>query len=126
MKHITFRNEKHRGIFQKAIEKKNQNNLPLMAALYLLTADRAVWNCVQKYISKCKIDFENIQLNNISINGYTFFCCAKDLYSGTKHLTIMDIVDRNLISSEQFDIICNAMKIRRFGISSFDNYCTEK
>lgn len=113
---ITYRNEKHQSLFEKSIEKKNPNNYPLLSALYLLTADYKLWNCTKKYISKNKIVFDNIRLSGISITGYTLFCCAKDLYCGTKHLTIADITDRNLITQKQFELIHSAMIIRRFGL----------
>lgn len=118
MNTITYRNEKHQSLFEKSIEKKNPNNYPLLSALYLLTTDYKLWNCTKKYISKNKIAFDNIRLSGISITGYTLFCCAKDLYCGTKHLTIADITDRNLITQKQFELIHSAMMIRRFGLEA--------
>ena len=116
MNNKKYRNEKHHNLFKKSIEKKNLNNYPLLSAIYLLTADYKLWNSTKKYILKNTIVFNNIRLNGISINGYTLFCCAKDLYCGTKHLTIADITDKSLISQSQFELIHNAMMIRRFGL----------
>ena len=39
-----------------------------------------------------------------------------ELYLGTKHITIADLTDEQLISYRMFGIICNALVIRRFGI----------
>ena len=118
MNNITYVNENHHSLFEKIIEKKNSANYRLISAIYLLTADYKLWKCTRKYIAKNKITFDNISLNGISINGYTLFCCAKDLYCGTKHLTIADITDRNLITQKQFELIHSAMMIRRFGLEA--------
>ena len=40
---MDFKHEKHRETFERAVEKRNQNNAALMSALYLLTADRRLW-----------------------------------------------------------------------------------
>ena len=55
-------------------------------------------------------------LGSVDEKAYTLFCCAKDLYLGTKHITIADLADEQLISPKMFGIICNALAIRRFGI----------
>ena len=120
MNAITYKNDDHQKLFEKIIEKKNQNNYTLMSAIYLLTADLKLWNCVKKDIMKNKIHFENVQLGNTSVNGYTLFCCAKDLYCGTKHLTVADLADKTLVSQSQFELICNAMAIKRFGLEKFN------
>ncbi len=51
-------------------------------------------------------------------NSYPLFCAAKDLYLGTKHLTVRDLADAELISPKVFALICNAMAIRRFGLGA--------
>ena len=88
--HMNFRNEKHRLAFVEAIRKLDKKNFALMSALYLLTAE----------------------------HGYTLLCCAKDLYLGTKHITISDLADTELIAPRMFALICNAMAIRRFGLGA--------
>lgn len=53
-------------------------------------------------------------------NAYTLFCCAKDLYLGTKHIAVKDLADMDLISPKMFGLICNAMAIRRFGLNAIN------
>jgi len=115
---MIFQNEKHRETFAGVTGRKNKKNLALMSALYLLTADAWLWQKVKRYVSKAAIDFESIQLHGASGNDYALFCCAKDLYLGTKHITISDLADAELISSRLFGLICNAMAIRRFGLGA--------
>ena len=67
--------------------------------------------------------FENIKLNNCAERAYTLYCAAKDLTLGTKHLTVSDLSDANLVPPMLFRTICNAMAIRRFGLAAEKEIC---
>ena len=95
---VNFRNSKHSTTFTDAIKKKNKRDYALMSALYLLTAEFALWQTVKRYI--------------------VLLCAAKDLYLGTNYLTISDLADTQLIPPRMFALICNAMAVRRFGLSA--------
>ncbi len=118
MNPMDYRNEKHRIAFTEAIEKLNKKDFRLMSAVYLLTAEYALWKTARWHIDRNEITFERIKLKNSSENGYTLFCCAKDLYLGTKHITITDLADTDLIPPRIFELVCNAMAIRRFGLGA--------
>lgn len=118
---MNYRNEKHRAAFREAIRRKDKKDYALMAALYLLTADHRLWQTAKRYTEKNIIDFDRIRLKGSTPTEYTLYCCAKDLYCGTKHLSIADLSDTALIPTKQFGIICNAMAVRRFGIGAIDN-----
>ena len=45
-----------------------------------------------------------------------FFCVAKDLYLGTEHISMCDLTDEEIIPKKVFELICNAVAIRRFGL----------
>ena len=67
--------------------------------------------------------FENIKLNNCTERAYTLYCAAKDLTLGTKHLTVSDLSDTDLVPPMLFRTICNAMAIRRFGLAAVKEIC---
>ena len=113
-----FKNEKHRTAFTEAVAKLDKKDYALMAAVYLLTADLRLWNLSKRHVGKISINFADIRLKNIHENGYALFCCAKDLCLGTKHLTVADLADTDLIPPKLFELICNAMAIRRFGLGA--------
>ncbi len=113
---MNYRNDKHRAVFAEAIEKLDKKNYALMAVLYLLTADHHLWMAAKSYTEKNVIRINSIKLPNCTEEAYTLCCAAKDLYLGTKPLTISDLSDLNLISPKLFALICNAMAIRRFGL----------
>ena len=117
---MDYRNEKHRIIFTEAIQKLNKKDYALMSAVYLLTAEYALWMAAKRSIRNNIICFDEIKLQNSTENAYTLFCCAKDLYIGTKHMTIKDLADADLIPPKMFGLICNAMAIRRFGLDAIN------
>lgn len=120
---MDYRNEKHRMAFTEAIEKLNHKNYALMSALYLLTADYPLWRVSKRHVDRNEIKIRDIRFENCTANSYTLLSAAKDLYIGTKHLTISDLADTVLIQPKMFALICNAMAIRRFGLGAihFDN-----
>lgn len=116
--HMNFRNEKHRLAFVEAIHKLDKKNFALMSALYLLTAEHKLWMQIRNYVERNEIKFDRFKPKDSTENGYTLLCCAKDLYLGTKHITISDLADTELIAPKMFALICNAMAIRRFGLGA--------
>ena len=118
MNPMQYKNEKHRLDFEEAIRKKDKKDYAMMAALYLLTADLRLWNHARKHVGKIEINFADIRLKKIHENGYALFCCAKDLCLGTKYLTVADLADTDVIPPKMFELICNAMAIRRFGLAT--------
>ena len=115
-KNMNYYSKKHECDFKQTLERIDPNNLRVLSAVYLLTADIQLWRRVQNQVEKNCIRFEKINLGSVDEKAYTLFCCAKDLYLGTKHITIADLADEQLISPKMFEIICNALAIRRFGI----------
>lgn len=122
---MDFKDEKHRTAFAEAIQRLDQKNDSLMAAVYLLTAEHRLWTASQHHIERNVIHFCSIKLKNSTVDGYALFCCAKDLCLGTKTLTVSDLGDTELIPPKLFGLICNAMAIRRFGLGAIQ-FTTEK
>ena len=115
---MAYINEKHRTRFTLAAKNVHRKNYALLSALYLLTADQRLWSCCKHHIINGCVFFENIKLNNCTERAYTLYCAAKDLTLGTKHLTVSDLSDADLVPPMLFRTICNAMAIRRFGLAA--------
>ena len=92
----------------------------MLSAHYLLTADKYLWSKVRFAIGNSAINFSAVRLGDISTNAFTLYMYAKDLYSGTKHITVSDLADANLITNKMFGILCNAMAIRRYGMKAVE------
>ena len=119
---VNFRNSKHSTTFTDAIKKKNKRDYALMSALYLLTAEFALWQTVKRYIVDNSIDFKSLQPAGISENGYTLLCAAKDLYLGTDYLTISDLADTQLIPPRMFALILEARRQTCWSTADLSNY----
>ena len=115
---MTYINEKHRARFELAAKNIPKANYALLSALYLLTADQRLWSCCKHHIINGCVFFENIELHNCTERAYTLYCAAKDLTLGTKHITVSDLSDADLVPPMLFHTICNAMAIRRFGLAA--------
>lgn len=115
---MIYKNDKHRAAFEAAVRKENKKNYALMSALYLLTADGRLWRDTKRFVVNGCICFEQVHLPNCTETAYALFCAAKDLYLGTKHLTVSDLADKSLVPPKVFGLICNAMAIRRFGLGA--------
>ena len=120
-KNMNYYSKKHENDFNQALERIDSNNLRVLSAVYLLTANTQLWRRVQNQVEKNCIHFDRMNLGSVDEKAYTLFCCAKDLYLGTKHITIADLADEQLISHKMFGMICNALAIRRFGADVLAN-----
>ena len=122
-KPMTYLNKRHWARFALAARNVRRDNLALLSALYLLTADGRLWSCCKHHIAANTVFFEKIKLYDCSERAYTLYCAAKDLTLGTKHLTVSDLSDADLVPPMLFRTICNAMAIRRFGLAAIKENC---
>ncbi len=124
-KPMKFRNEIHERIFQRAADRYDRSEYALLAALYLLSAEKLLWQSMQEQLLNGKLSFNNKSIRDIGEFGYTLYCAAKDIYTGSKHLSVCDLTDKDLIPPQLFELICNAMLIRRYGLGAI-NRTTER
>ena len=115
---MNFRNEKHKTLFQSAAKGMNTSDKALMCQLYLLTAVRKLLQISKPWIDKNRIPLQHIHLRASGEESYILLCCAKDLTLGTKHLSMDDLADTTVITPQMFEILCNAIAIRRFGLDA--------
>ena len=71
-----------------------------------------------KFEYTAEISFGKLRPKNCSEYSYPLYCAAKDLYLGTRHITINDLADNKLINAKTFALICNAMAIRKYGLGA--------
>lgn len=115
---MLYRGNAHKEMFNAAIERCLNSDNAMLSALYLLTADKHLWSKVRRSVSSSAIDFHSVRLGDVSPDAYTLYMTARDLYEGTKHITVSDIADRDIVSHKMFGILVNAMTIRRYGMKA--------
>jgi len=65
-----------------------------------------------------ELSFDNNQLGKVNAGVYTLYSFAKDLHTGSKHITVDDMIDPITIPDKLFALICNAVTMHQFGIGA--------
>ena len=91
-------------------------NENFLAALFLLTSDNKLWNRAKHAVSVNQIDFKDINVVGIGLNGYALCKTAEDLYRGTANIDLGDLGDPEIIEGKIFSVIQSALEIRRDGV----------
>ena len=114
---MIYRDERHQHTFEKeAAMRPDTVSRALLAALYLLTADRNLWSQVRDHISLRRVYMDEMRPKNLTGTSYVYFAAAKDILSGTRNIQLMEIADPALLSMKSYMILCTALAIRAFGV----------
>ena len=114
---VIYRDERHQHTFEKeAAMRPDTVSRALLAALYLLTADRNLWNQVRDHISLRRMYVEDMRPKNLTGTSYVYFAAAKDILTGSRNIQLMEITDPALLSMKSYMILCTALAIRAFGV----------
>ena len=89
---------------------------PLLAALYLLTADRNLWNQVRDHISLRRVYVDEMRPKNLTGTSYVYFAAANDILTGARNIQLTEIADPALLSMKSYLILCTALAIRAYGV----------
>ena len=63
-----------------------------------------------------KIPIHRVRLNRSTEEGYLLFCAAKDIALGSRHISMNDLVDKDVVSGAMWQLIFTALEIKRFGV----------
>lgn len=118
---MNFIDMNHKKAFEENIARINCNNYRLLAAVYLLSANFLLQRTAGAHIRNNDINFKNIHKGYLDVEGYTLLCAAKDIFLGTRYLSITDLTDEVIINQRLFALICNALSIKRFGLMAIRN-----
>ena len=114
---MIYRDDRHHHTFEKeAAMRPDTVSRALLAALYLLTADRNLWNQVKDQISLRRVYMDEMRPKNLIGTSYVYFAAAKDIMSGTRNIQLMEIADPALLSMKSYMILCTALAIRAYGV----------
>ena len=115
---MIYRDERHQHTFEKEAAMRPESiSRPLLAALYLFTADGNLWNQVRDQVSLRRVYVDEMQPKNLTGTSYVYFAAAKDIMSGTRNIQLMEITDPALLSMKSYMILCTALAIRAYGVA---------
>lgn len=117
-------NKQHKDrmeMFNHVLGYAPKRNTPVYyAVMYLLTTSEELFRRTSNCFYRKGIEFDYAVLQNISLYDYTLFSVAKDLYTGTVMLTLLDMADREIVDDEVFRLIINATLIAKYGVQAFN------
>lgn len=85
------------------------------AAVYLLTSDIDLYRRTVNCYTPTGICFDCTHRGGISIQNYDLLGAAKTIYYGDPDLTLDDLANYEIIDTETFRLIANALLIVRYG-----------
>lgn len=86
-----------------------------LAILFLLTANEDIYQRMKDCSFGGTIDFERMNLRNISIDSYALYQAARTIRFGKEYIHIDEIVDPQLVDDKLFRLMVTAMLIVRYG-----------
>ena len=113
---MQFKNDLHKKRFMDAIKKMDHGDNTQMAIVFLLTADRQLWNRCKIYRIDNRIPIHRVRVRCVKEDAYVLFCGARDLALGTTYISMRDLVDREVVSGPIWKLIFTALEIRRYGV----------
>lgn len=117
---IMFKSALHRKNFTEFISPKNpdyySNRSEFIAAVFLLSADKLLWERSKSAFTRYSVNFGLIGLNGISTEGYALYKAAKAVYSGDSDISLSELCDWRLIDDPTMLTIFAGAMLRRDGI----------
>ena len=117
-----WKDDKHFRRFQQADAilgfYKSRNTNEYYSALFLLTADHNLFLRFLDCFNRREINFDLANLKGIPPEHYALYKIAKSLYTGTAEVGVDELADPELVNTESFHLVINAMLIYRYGLSS--------
>lgn len=112
---VIFCDAKHRKIFcTQMMEERKWNPVhttEYAAAVFLLTAEEALWKKVRGNVMNTGIYFDRMRIGGVTLEQYILFHAARDIYNGTRHIQLSELTDRELVSDDVLRLIINASVI---------------
>ena len=112
---MLFSNDRHRQAFEAQRQRLRRPGKEALAVLYLLTADKNLWQKTKPFLSGSTLDWKRVRLGEISADAYTLWKAAKELQTGEEQISLCELADSGIISDNAFRLIVQAVTIARFG-----------
>lgn len=99
---------------------KKRNTDAFYAALFLISSDKELVIRTMDCFTTKQINFSLANLKGISPERYALYKIAKCLYEDSAEVGVDELADPELVSTESFHLVVNAMLIYRYGLSALN------
>lgn len=117
---VRFKNYYHRKNFAEYISPRNSdyysNRSEFIAAVFLLSADKFLWERSKSALTRYSVNFNSIDLSGISTEGYALYKAARAVYNGDSGISLGELCDWTLIDDPVALTIFEGVMLRRNGV----------
>ena len=117
---VRFKNYYHRKSFAEYVSLKNSdyysNRSEFIAAVFLLSADKFLWERSKSALTRYSVNFNSIDLSGISTEGYALYKAARAVYNGDSDISLSELCDWTLIDDPVALTIFTGVMLRRNGV----------
>lgn len=119
---MIFQSNRHKQIFETERLHLRKPTKKALAVLYLLTADKALWQKTKSFLTNTgKVELNSVHLGDVSTDSYALWKAVKELQTGEKQISLCELADSGIISDNAFRLIVQAVTIAHFGAAVFNN-----
>ena len=116
-----FLNEAHRKRFEEVFggpcKRLMQENGRFLAAVFLLCSDDLLWNKTKDQVTDLGILFDDGSVQGASEALKVLYYSAKEIYVGTQHISLEDVVKSKSVSDKLLSVIISAYLLRVAGVN---------
>lgn len=117
-----YKSKPHERVFKKWVQLYKKQGYILSsrftAALFVLSADKFLWDHSKYHIKPNAIDFDNIDIKGIEPDAYLLYKVAKDFTFKTTNVSTSELADRLITKETIFTVVLNGILIARYGIDT--------
>ena len=117
---VKFKNSFHRKAFTAFVSENVKDpyasRLEYIAAVFLLSADKLLWKRSHGVLTGHSVNFKDLDITGISIEGYALFKAAKAVYKGESDISLNELCDPDLIDEPTVMTIFAGVTLLRNGI----------
>lgn len=111
-----FRSEPHRSRMAQWLEWADPRASPQwLAAVYLLSARKALWMRVRTTMSRWSIRWDSTTLGSLDPQSYALYRAAKGIWNGGLDIHPLELEDPDLIHDDTLLLIANALLLVQYG-----------
>ena len=119
---MIFQSNRHKQIFETERLHLRKPTKKAFAVLYLLTADKALWQKTKSFLTNTgKVELNSVHLGDVSTDSYALWKAVKELQTGEKQISLCELADSNIVSDHAFRLIVQAVTIAHYGAAVFNN-----
>ncbi|MCI5923399.1 MAG: hypothetical protein SOR38_03630 [Oscillospiraceae bacterium] len=119
---MIFQSNRHKQIFETERLHLRKPTKKALAVLYLLTADKALWQKTKSFLTNTgKVELNSVHLGDVSTDSYALWKAVKELQTGEKQISLCELADSNIVSDHAFRLIVQAVTIAHYGAVVFNN-----